>query len=260
MVLASFASMAGALSQSPGRSWRPVADTTADPVFAARKPKPYASIARGEDYYSEGALVWLEADQLIRNGTRGRKGLDDFVRAFFGSNDGDLGQRTYTFDDVVGALDAIYPFDWATFFRDRIDRPDQPAPVAGIERAGYRLVWRDEPNPADRARAADNRTLPLTFSLGLTLDKDGKVTASQWAGPAFNAGIVTGARIAGVNGAAYTPDAIRAAITAAKDGKSTIQLLVAIAYAGGLRYPWLEPRAAAQPTGLDFLLAPRVPR
>ena len=41
---------------------------------------PYTSLTRAEDYYTEGALTWLEADQLIRAGTRNAKSLDDFAR------------------------------------------------------------------------------------------------------------------------------------------------------------------------------------
>jgi predicted metalloprotease with PDZ domain len=268
MVLGMIAAAAANLSAMPGREWRPVADTTSDPIFAARKPKPYPSMARGEDYYTEGALVWLEADQIIREASKGRRGLDDFARLFFGLTDGDLGQVTYTFDDVVAALGTVQPYDWAQFLRTRLYQPGQPAPLAGIEKAGYRLAWRDEPNPFDRGRFAETRTLSLTFSLGLTLDKDGRVTASQWNGPAFRAGIVTGAKITGVNGAAYTPEALRAAITAARDNPAPIQLLVQrgdkfqtvpIEWRGGLRYPWLERRPAIGQAGLDLLLSPRRP-
>ena len=48
-----------------------------------RKPKPWPSLARERDYYTEAALVWLEADQVIRQGPGGARGLDDFARTFF---------------------------------------------------------------------------------------------------------------------------------------------------------------------------------
>ena len=37
-------------------------------MVSARKLKPYESYARDEDYYREGGLVWLEVDQVIRQG------------------------------------------------------------------------------------------------------------------------------------------------------------------------------------------------
>lgn len=266
-VLGMIAGQAGLYSEQPGREWRSVQDTTFDPIIAARKPKPYASLTRGEDYYNEGALVWLEADQVIRAGTAGRKGLDDFARAFFAPAGKGERQATYGFDDVVAALNAVYPSDWATFLRMRMETPGQPLPLAGIERGGYRLVWKDRPNPYDDARMAESKGLNLYHSLGITLDREGAVTSSRWGGPAFNAGVVTGARIVAVNGVAYDPETLRGAIAQAKGGSRPIELLVRrgdrfltvpLAYAGGLRWPWLERAPGSKGIApLDQLLAPR---
>ncbi len=271
MVLGLFANAAGMFTQWPGRDWRPVADTTHDPIIASRRPKPYPSIDRNEDYYTEGALVWLEADQIIRAGTHGRKGLDDFARAFFGVSNGDWGEVTYGESDVIAALNAVYPHDWADFFKTRIDAPGRPAPLAGIELAGYRLVFRAEPNPFDKARMDDGKFLSLFHSLGIAIDKDNKVSSCRWDSPAFNAGIVSGARIIAVNGIAYDQDTIKDAITAARHGGPAagkpIELIVQrgdrvqavqLDYHDGLRWPWLEratPGTQAAP--FDLLLAPR---
>jgi predicted metalloprotease with PDZ domain len=265
VVLGALANSAGFYSVQPGRAWRSVEDTTYDPIVDARRPQPYSSLSRNEDYYSEGLLVWLEADQIIREGTRGAKGLDDFARAFFGMNDGDWGVLTYTFDDIVTALNAVYPYDWATFLHTRFQTPGQPAPLAGIEKAGYRLVWKPEPNPYEKGRVASSGSLNLQYSLGVTLDKEGKVTATLWGSPAFDAGIVNTAQIVAVNGEAYSADGIRKAITAAKDGRDPIELLVKrgerymtvpVAYHGGLRWPWLEPAGSGEQP-LDRLLTSR---
>src|SRR3546814_16029609 len=64
MVLAEWATHAGYYSVQPGREWRPVEDTTLDPVIAARKPKPFSSWSRREDSFNEGRLMWLEAGML----------------------------------------------------------------------------------------------------------------------------------------------------------------------------------------------------
>lgn len=266
MVLGMIANDAGEYTQQPGRGWRSVEDTTHDPIFAQRRPKPYPSLARGEDYYTEGMLVWLEADQLIRAGTAGRRSLDDFARGFFGVNSPDGQPVTYEFADVVQGLNAVYPHDWASFLATRINRPDQPAPLGGIDRGGYRLVWKEDANPFDAARMAKGKFLSLYHSLGLGIDKDGRVTSSRWDSPAFNAGIVTGARIVAVNGGAYEADRMREAITAAKGSREPIQLLlqrgdrfvtVPVDYHDGLRYPWLERGPGKGVAGIDQLLAPR---
>lgn len=249
----------------PGRAWRPVEDTTNDPIINARAPLPYPSINRSEDYYVEGALVWLEADQIIREGTRGKKGLDDFAKAFFGVRNGDWGVLTYDFDEVAKMLNAVYPYDWASFLKTRLYQPNQPAPLAGIEKAGYRLVWKDEPNPYDKGRAGYAKAHDLTYSLGISVGKDGVVNSTLWDGPAFRAGIVNGTTLVAVNGEAYSDERLDAAIKAAKDGTDPISLItkrgeryetVAIDYHGGLRYPWLEPVGDGT-QGLDRLLAPR---
>lgn len=267
VVLGMFATQAGKYAEQPGRDWRSVEDTTQDPIFSARKPKPFASLARDEDYYNESALVWLEADQIIRAETGGARGLDDFARAFFAHPGG--GERAATYDraDIVAGLNAVHPYDWSTFLRSRLEEPGSPAPLAGLERGGYRLVWRSEPNPFDKGRMDHAERLDLTHSLGLVLDKKGDVSATQWEGPAFKAGVVNGASIVAVNGNAYDPKVLKRAITDAARTKKPIELLVKrgerlsavpVTWTGGLRWPWLERiQPGSDPAPLDLLLAPR---
>jgi predicted metalloprotease with PDZ domain len=268
MALGQLASVAGKYAEQPGRGWRSIEDTGFDPALGYRRPKPWPSLARGTDYYSEGALFWLEADQIIRQGTKGRKSIDDFARAFLGVNPGDWGELPFEQADVVAGLNAVYPHDWAKLIETRLNSSGQPAPLSGIEKGGYRLVWKDTPNPYDKARMASAKNLALVHSLGLTLDKDGKVLTTQWDSPAFGAGIVTGTQVLAVGGTAYTPEAIKQAITLARAGGGVELLLkrgdrfrtVKIDYRGGLRWPWLERAAPGDtPTGLDLLLTPRRP-
>ena len=202
---------------------------------------------------------------LIREQSRGQRSLDDFARAFFGGRDGDWGVRTYTFEDVVAALNAVQRYDWATFLRDRIEAPNAPAPVGGFARGGYRLVYRDEPNAYDRARFADGGGLDLTHSLGLSVGAGGRIGSVQWDSLAFQQAIRPGSTIVAVNGRDYSPDELRSAITAARSGRDPIRLLVrdnarlreiAFNYRDGLRYPHLE-RVGQGPARLDQALEPR---
>ncbi len=271
MILGDMATDAGMFTQWPGRGWRSVEDTGFDPVYAARKPKPNASMARNEDYYTEGALIWLEIDQIIRAGTKGAKSIDSFAQSFFGMRDGDWGQLPFEADEIVTRLNAIYPYDWKGFLDRKLNQPGQPSPLAGIELGGYRLAWKDEPNPYDKARMAFAKGLTLFHSLGMSIDKDGKITSTRWDSPAFNAGLVTGTKIIAVNGETYDADLIKKAVTAAKTGgtagdkpieltvqRGTRVMQVSLDYHGGLRWPWLERAAPGKaPTGLDLLLAPR---
>ena len=265
MVLGEWAKYAGFYAEQPGRMWRSVEDTTHDPIFAARKPKPFASQSRGEDYYNESSLIWLDADMTIRELSKGTKSLDDFAKAFFGVRDADWGVLTYDFDEVVRTLNAVQPYDWAKFLDTKLRQPGQPAPLAGIEKGGYKLVWKEEPNIFDKELMKEGNNLNLTHSLGMMLNKDAIVTSVLWNSPAFKANIVNGAKIIAVNGYAYSKDGLTAAIKAAKDGKTPIRLIVErskrfaqidIAYSGGLRYPHLEVTGQGK-TAIDRLLSPR---
>jgi predicted metalloprotease with PDZ domain len=265
-VLGAMATAAGYYATQPGRAWRSVEDTTHDPIINSRAPRPYTSIHRDEDYYNEGALVWLEADQIIREGTGGAKGLDDFAAIFFAARDGDYGQVTYTFEDIVSTLNQVHAYNWASFLTERLRTPGQPAPLGGVEKAGYRLVWKEEPNPNRAGQMKTGEFLDLLYSLGVNLDSKGEVTQTVWDSPAFKAGLVDGAQIVAVAGEAYSADEIKQAITAAKTSGEPITLTVkrgdrflnmSIEYDGGLRYPWLEPAAEGE-QGFDRLLAPKV--
>jgi predicted metalloprotease with PDZ domain len=137
-----------------GREWRSVGDTTNDPILSARRPAPWRSWLRNEDYYSEGLLVWLDADTLIRERTGGRRSLDDFARAFFGGNDGSWQPVTYTFQDVVAALNDVVENDWAGFFTQRIYEAGTEPPLDGLARGGYRLVFKEERSAFQREAEA----------------------------------------------------------------------------------------------------------
>ena len=265
MVLGNLARLAAGYQIQSGRAWRSLEDTTLDPIIAARRPRPYPSRSRVEDYYNEGLLIWLEADMLIRTQSRGQRSLDYFARRFFGGRDGDWGTSTYDIDGVVAALTAVWPHDWAEFLRTRVTEPGQAPPLAGITAGGYRLVFRDTPNAFDAERMRESKTMDLLFSLGVTLNKDHEVTAVQWGSPMFDQGISNGTDIIAVNGLEFSEERMKLAITAAMDGRTPIELLVQKngryrtiqpVWTGGLRYPHLE-RASDGPALIDQLLAPR---
>lgn len=264
--LDSFAATAALYDNRRGRDWRPVQDTTNDPIIANRKPLSWLSWQRSEDYYSEGLLVWLDADTLIREKTGGKKSLDDFAKAFFGVDNGSYVPRTYTFDDVVSTLNGVYAYDWATFLKTRIQEVQEKGPLDGLERGGYKLVYATTPNEFMKASETSSKSTALSYSLGLTVGSDGVIRDVQWGGPAFKAGLAQGLTVVAVNGEAYDGDKLKAAVTAAaKPENPVVELLlkdgsryksVKIDYRGGLRYPRLE-KIAGVPTRLDDILTPR---
>ena len=258
------ASNAATYDMRTGREWRPLVDTTNDPIIAARRSLPWQNWQRSEDYYSEGQLIWMDADTLIREKSGGKKSLDDFAKAFFGVNDGDWGQLTYTRKELVATLNKVQAFDWESFFAARVDAVAPEAPLAGLERGGYRLVYGDTPNAVWRDGEVRSRSANLLYSIGLSADTAGKITLVQWDGPAWKAGLTTALTISAVNGQSYTTDRMKAAVAGTKSG-TPVDLLVKagdtlktirLDYSGGHRYPRLE-RIPGKPASLDDILAPR---
>ncbi|MGH8402072.1 MAG: hypothetical protein ACRESO_01520 [Gammaproteobacteria bacterium] len=113
---------------------------------------------------------------------------------------------------------------------------------------------------------ANEKFASFTYSIGLDVtSKDGTITDVLWNGPAFKAGVSTGETLVAVNGRAYTEDVMKAAITAARDSSTPIELLlkyqgqyrsVAVDYHGGLQYPHLE-RIPGTVDYFDQIIGPR---
>ncbi|TPG15729.1 M61 family metallopeptidase [Sphingomonas oligophenolica] len=247
-----------------GRQWRPLIDTTNDPIISQRRPKGWTSWQRSEDYYNEGLMVWMEVDAMLRQKSSGTKSIDDFAKAFFGVRDGDWGELTYTFDDVTATLNKILPYDWSGFLTKRLTETGQPAPIEGFAMNGYKLVYAAKPTAyfkqVEKARGTD-----VTSSVGILVNKEGNLSNVVWDSPAFKAGLTVGAQVMAVNGDLYTPDALKNAIKTAQGAKDPIRLTVkdgarlrdvAIDYHDGPRYPRLEKTGTGE-TGLDKLLTPR---
>ncbi|MGV9007624.1 MAG: M61 family metallopeptidase [Brevundimonas sp.] len=248
-----------------GREWRALQDTTNDPIITQRAPIGWRNWQRSEDYYVEGQLIWLDADTLIREKTGGRKGLDDFARAFFGVNDGAYGENPYTFDDVVRTLNGVVENDWASFLRSRLDGHGPGAPLDGLARGGYRLVYTDTPSDYQKTLYAELGRNDFTWSLGIVTSATSAISRVQWGSPAFDAGLAVGMQIVAVNGDAASATVLARAVTAAKDSAAPISLIikdgdhyrtVEIDWHDGLKYPHLE-RIPGTPDRLGDLFSPR---
>jgi len=249
----------------PGREWKALQDTTNDPIATLRRSLPWRSWQRSEDYYTEGLFIWLDADTLIREMSKGRKSLDDFAREFFGINDGSFVPVTYVFEDIVEALNSVQPYDWASFLRTRLDGHGPEAPLDGIRRGGYQLVYTDTPSDYYVAYGVGREYSDLTYTLGMSIDYEGWILRVLWEGPAFKEGLTPNNQIIAVNGTAYDIELLKNAITDAQQTGAAIELLikdgvhyrtVPIDYRGGLRYPHLE-RIGDGPATLDQIFTPR---
>ena len=259
------ASTAATYDHRVGREWRALQDTTTDPIAAQRRAHPWRSWERSEDYYSEGQLIWLDVDTLVREKSHDQKSLDDFARAFFGINDGSFVPATYLFDDVVKALNAVQPHDWAAFLRARLEGHGPGAPLDGIGRGGYKLTYTDTPTPYFRDNETRRGVTDLMYSLGMVIGRDGRLSDVLWGGPAFKAALTIDMQVVEVAGTAYRSDLIKTAIANAKNTGAPIELRVKAGdrfrtvrfdYRDGLRYPHLE-RDGNAPARLDQIFTPR---
>ena len=250
---------------TPGRAWRPLVDTTNDPTAAGRAPQPWRSWQRSEDYYSEGQLIWIDVDRIIRLASGGKRSIDDFAKAFYGMRDRDYGELTYTFDDVVATLNRVQPYDWRSYLQRRVYDVSASPPLEGINQGGYKLVFTSEPTKWIKSAEKSGKNSDLTYSGGFVVGTDGKISSVLWDSPAFNAGLTVGSQITAVNGRDFDGDALKDAIKAAGAGGALPELLihdgdvyrtVKLDWRGGLRYPRLQKMGTGQGT-LDALLAPR---
>ncbi|WP_332847720.1 M61 family metallopeptidase [Massilia sp. S19_KUP03_FR1] len=232
-----------------GRSWRAVQDTVNDPIINGRRPLGWGNWQRSEDYYSEGSLIWLDVDTRIRELSNERRSLDDFAKAFYSVNDGSFTPAHYTFEDVVAALNQVQPYDWASFLRTRVEDIAPNAPLDGLARAGWKLVYTDTPSDASKSADERNKTTDFSYSLGFAVKADGAITSVTWDGVGFQAGLAANTSIVAVNNRAWKPELLKAAVKEAKTGTAPVTLLVkkgnvfrtvALDYHGGLRYPHLE--------------------
>ncbi len=263
---------AAAMAHQTGRAWRPLSDTTTAAQLLYSSPTAWSNWRRQTDFYREGELLWLAVDMKIRTLSHGRRSMDDFARQFFGVDDGSFVTHTYTFNDVVRALDAVQPYDWAGFLRNWLDGVGSQIPLlSGIDAAGWRLAYSDRPSPYQSAHETvgpgelSMQGINAMFSVGLFLNRQGLVKDVLWNGPAFKAGLAPGMTLVSIAGRPFTPAALRAAIaqaqqrqqplrlTAAGDGVTTVYT---VAYTGGLMYPHLV-RVPGTTDYLQQILAPQ---
>ncbi len=242
------AQMAADLDHRSGRTWRNLQDTADGVPDMQNAPKAWEDYRRPLDYYDEDVLNWLWVDVIIRQQSGGAKSLDDFCKLFHGAPSGPPMVKTYTFDDVLSALNQVAPHDWRGFWTERLSNHGPGAPLGGIEGSGWKLVYDEYPSELDRAQDRDEKTISAHYTVGLLVGSDGVVRDTVEGMIAAKAGIGPGMRIVAVNGRRFSSDVWRDAIRAAKSSPSPIELIientdyfrvVKLDYHGGEKYPHL---------------------
>ena len=254
-----------------GRTWRNLEDATVAAPLLYVQPRDWAArLRRQEDFYHESALLWLEADALIRRRSAGKRSLDDFCRAFYGPPGGAPAVRPYGFADLVAALNGVQPYDWQAFFTERLTRHRDAAPTEGLELAGWQVVLDDGPQTMNHAHEVDERDQDLRFSLGFYVADEGAIVADVVPGsPGDRAGLAPGDKVIAVNGRKWSREVSRDALEASRatEGHEAVPVdlllerddryrTVRLDYAGGVRQPRLA-RLGGTPDLLADIAKPR---
>jgi predicted metalloprotease with PDZ domain len=261
-----FARIAMTYSHRPGRLWRPLEDTATAAQILYGAPYAFSNDRRAPDFYEEGALIWLEADTVIRQKSGGAKSMDDFAHLFFGGRNTPPEVKTYTFDDVVDTLNQVQPYDWRAFFTDRIRKIAVHAPLEGLANAGWKLVYNEKPNGITRIQQEEGAAYDGSATLGLVIGKEGAVLDAIEDGLAARKGIGPGMKILAVNDRKYAQEFLLAAMREARASHQPIRLLVENAeyirpvlldYFDGPLQPHLQ-REESKPDLFDEIFRPKV--
>jgi predicted metalloprotease with PDZ domain len=239
---------AAALDHTPGREWRNLQDTADAAPELYFSPRAWRSWRRSVDFYDEDTLNWLWADVIIRQQSKGAKTLDDFCKLFHGAPSTGPVLKTYTFDDVVNALNQVVPYDWRGFWTERLTNHGPGAPLGGIEGSGWKVVYDETPSEMERGAAGTFHFVDVAYSLGLDLNDEGTITDTIEGMVAAKAGIGPGMKLVAVNGRKFSTDVLHDALKAGKTSSQPLELLVEntdyyktykLDYHGGEKYPHL---------------------
>jgi predicted metalloprotease with PDZ domain len=199
---------------------------------------------------------------MIRQLSKGTKSLDDFCRSFHGGASGQPALKSFEFADVVAGLNAVQPYDWATFLNQRLQSTSPRAPLGGIEMGGWKLAYTAERSEFWKADEESRKLVDLSYSLGVKVKEDGEIIDVAYNGPAHKAGVAPSVRLIAVNGRQFTPTVLREAVKRTAGNGTPVELLIKngefyqshrIEYGGGERYPQL-----VRQEGVPDLLTPLI--
>ena len=252
---------AALVANRPGREWKTLGDSTLDALYMPGHPVSWRDWQRREDYYSEGVLLWLDVDARLRELTRGESGLDDFAHRFFKVHNSTPSISIYTFEDVCATLNQVASANWATFLSRHLVTHSTSDALAGLRSAGWQLVFTAVPTETFLQMERETGVVNLDASIGAQLRTNGSIRSVVWNGPAFRAGLAPGMRVIAVNGHAFAPEVLRAAVTGSEATPMRLAVEhkaaeVTLPYAGPLRYPHLM-RIPGLEDRLTPLLSPR---
>lgn len=223
--LPQFAGKIDWLMRQAGRKWRSVEDTATASWQLRRLSGAWTQLRRGQDYYDEGLVAWMEADAIIRDKSGGQRSMDDFCRKFFAKQPKNPPVAGYEIEEVLSILKELADYDWTKFFLDRIERPRPELGLGFLETLGYRLQYSAKQSDYAKERDADRKATSVTGSLGFSVSDDGKIGSVIPGMAADKAALATNMTIAGVNGRKFSGQRLKDAV-ADSVANRTVELLV----------------------------------
>jgi len=258
------ASVYAQLDYETGRSTTPIIDLTTGAPYYYVARGDYPAIRRGSgDFYSEGEMVWLDVDTIIRERSHGARSLDTFLHRFTEPSTTGPMVVTYTRADVENLLNEVEPYDWHAFFEEHVYHPQMHPPNDELARAGWRLVYNETANPFVDGHGAE-RTITGWYEFGANFDGDGDVRDVRENSAAWRAGLAPGMRVLAVDGQQFSSESLDYAIKRAARSSEPISLIttqtgwyqtLSLDYHDGTRYPHLE-RISGTPDMLAEIAAP----
>ncbi|HTZ54366.1 MAG TPA: PDZ domain-containing protein [Candidatus Acidoferrum sp.] len=245
------ASVYADMDTETGRDTTPLIDLTAGAPYFYRARGDYHAIRRNAgDFYTEGELLWLDVDTIIRQQSHGARSLDTFLHKY--TEPSLTGPITKTYDraEIEALLNATQPYDWHAFFDKYVYSIAVHPPTDELERSGWRLVYNDKPNTFIKNGETLGHSINAWYSIGAQINsRTGRVNDVRENSPAWKAGLAVGETIEAVDGQAFDPDVFAYALKRAENGGPSTTMVVSqdgwfntltVDYHEGPRYPHLE--------------------
>jgi predicted metalloprotease with PDZ domain len=244
------ASIYAEMAYEPGRDTTPLIDLTIGAPYYYKAHGEYPSIRRtAGDFYTEGELLWLDVDTIIRRHSHGARSLDTFLHDYtLPAVTGPI-TKTYTRAQIESLLDRVQPYDWHAFFQEHVYEVAPEPPSDELQRSGWKLIFNGKPNEFIAAREATRHQIDRWFDIGTILDAKGVVRNVREDSAAWKAGLAPGETIVAVNGRSFDESGLEDAVRAAQHSNAPISLIVtqngwyqtlSVNYHDGIRYPHLQ--------------------
>jgi predicted metalloprotease with PDZ domain len=248
-----------------GRTTTALIDLTTGAPYYYNAHGVYGAIRRNAgDFYTEGDLLWLDVDTIIRERSHGARSLDTFLHRFTEPAVTGPMVVTYTREQVESLLEGVEAYDWHAFFEKYVYHPAVHPPTDELARAGWKIAYTTKPNEFITAQQADDHGITGWYSYGANLSAEGVVSDVRENSPAWRAGLAPGMHVLAVNGQQFSSDVLEYALKGAEHSTAPISLIttqtgwyqtLSLDYHGGIRYPHLE-RIAGTPDMLAAIVAP----